>query len=240
MMDRKIDGLTEVEARRGGSVIATDAPTHEIAATVAAGSIVIVKGAFDPAELRRVRAAILAWQTPGFEENRLNAGKSSRHRSLDPPGTQIRHVFDSYLFAVNEPDDGIGPVVRPVFERLAVYWRSLTGSAYDFVPGADGRAIRPRALHYPAGGGYFDWHEHPLEPHRIGLILGMSEIGVDFRAGATEFRTPFGVVSTLTTHNIGDLCLFRYDLSHRVTPVDPDRERRWDGAGRWTFIIPVQ
>ena len=71
------------------------------------------------------------------------------------------------------------------------------------------------------------------------MILAMSEMGVDFATGETEFQTPFGLVSTASHHDLGDLCLFRHDMKHRVTPVDPDRERRWDGSGRWTLIVPV-
>jgi hypothetical protein len=63
---------------------------------------------------------------------------------------------------------------------------------------------------------------------------------VDFRSGGTEIKTPFGVVDTTAVHDIGDICLFRYDLSHRCSPVDPDAAWRWDSAGRWAFILPVK
>jgi hypothetical protein len=92
-------------------------------------------------------------------------------------------------------------------------------------------------MQYPAGGGCFGWHQHKLEPTKIGLILALSEIGVDFRSGGSEFETPFGVVDATPYHDIGDVCLFRYDMRHRVAPVDPERQRRWDGSGRWTVLI---
>lgn len=240
MMDSKIDGLMVVEALQRSSLIKTSIPTHEIAAAVLAGMIVIVKGAFDSHEMQRLRAAIIASKILDYGPDQQSYAKSSRHRRANPPESPTKWLYDNYRFALNNPDDEIGPAVRAVFERLASYWRSLTGRTHAFVPDADGQAVRPTIMHYPIGGGHLDWHAHRPEPTQIGLILAMSEIGIDFQTGETEFKTPFGVVSTGAIHDNGDVCLFRYDLAHRVTPVDIDRERRWDGAGRWSLIIPVQ
>lgn len=239
-MSTQADGLRVLSARRDNGSIATEVRPHELAAVVAGGTIVIVKGAFDPAELRRVRSAILECKIPDHGEHQLQHAGSSRHRHEYRPESGIRHVFESYRLAVSDPGDRIGRAVREPFARLAEFWRSLTGCRHGFDRAADGLAVRPWAMHYPAGGGYFDWHEHPLLPQKIGLIAGMSEIGADFQSGATEFRTPFGIVNTMAHHDIGDVCLFRYDLAHRVTPIDPGRERLWDGAGRWTLVMPLQ
>jgi hypothetical protein len=229
-----------VEARRGPAPIETDRPASEIAAIVATGTIVIVKGAFDPAELRLVRERLLAWQAPDHDQFQLRVPWSTRHRGEDPPELKTRHVFQSYRLVVDDPLDEIGPAVRAPFERLADYWRALTGGSHGFAPGADGKAVRAWVMYYPCGGGHFGWHEHPLEPQRIGLIASMAEYGVDYRLGTTEFRTPHGVVDVTAVHDIGDVCLFRYDLPHRVSPVDPHLARRWDGPGRWSLVIPIQ
>lgn len=241
MMDSKIDGLTVLEARRGAPYIETDVATHEIAAMLAAGEIVIIKGVFDPAEMRRVRAAIVAAAMPDSGgETQASAGKSFRIRRDDHPDAKLKGLFDTYFFAMNDPADRITPQIRAPFDRLAAYWRALTGCTHDFVPDANGQTIRPWAMYYPSGGGYLDWHVHPPGPTKIGLIAAMSEIGVDFQFGATEFKTPAGVINTATWHDIGDVCLFGYEMSHRVSPVDPDHKLSWDGAGRWTLITPVQ
>jgi hypothetical protein len=201
--------------------------------------VIVVKRAFDPSEMRRVRATILGWDTPDAGERQRTETKSSRRRGEEPPEHELKYVFESYRFDLTNPNDEIGPAVRTTYERVAAYWRSLTGSSYSFIPGADGRVIYPSILYYPVGGGHCDWHVHQLEPQKIGLVLAMSEIGLDYSTGGTEFETPFGVVNTSACHDIGDICLFRYDLRHRIMPVDPDRERRWDGPGRWSLIIPI-
>jgi hypothetical protein len=239
-MVKKIDGLTIVESLSDRTKISTAEPVEEIAAAVAAGEIVIIKGAFDPAELRQARTAIIESNTPYGSEEGYNSTLSYRVRMVDPPQTKVKQSFDNYLIALHNPDDALGRMAGSPFRRMASYWRALTAGTHTFAPAADGKAIRPWAMYYPAGGGHLDWHRHRVEPTKVGFILALSEIGVDFHTGGTDFKTPTGIVSTLANHDIGDLCLFRYDLHHRVVPVDPDRERRWDGAGRWTFIIPVQ
>ena len=51
-----------------------------------------------------------------------------------------------------------------------------------------GQKLHPQIIQYPAGGGMFGRHQHPLEPQRVGLILGISERGADFKTGATDFE----------------------------------------------------
>lgn len=238
-MSMRNDGLWTVQACRSGPEIASDVPLREIVAAIDAGQVVVIKGAFDPAELVPMRSAIQAWEAPDRDHDLAPDAGSTRFRSDNPPGAPFAHALGSFLFAVNNPADKIGQSLRPTFERLARYWRAVTGGAFGFEPDGDGRALRARGLYYPPGG-YFDWHHHPREPLGVGVILGLSVFGVEYHAGGTEFRTPFGVVSTEGVHTMGDVCLFRYDLEHRVTPVDPEREPRWDGAGRWVLTLTVQ
>lgn len=37
----------------------------------------------------------------------------------------------------------------------------------------------------------------------------------------------------------GDLILFRFDLWHKITPVDPGDHLTFDDKGRWTLILNV-
>jgi hypothetical protein len=236
MIDSKIDGLMVVGALSRSSSIDTSVPTHEVVAAVMAGTVVVVKNAFAPDELRRLRAAIVAADLP-FREPGFHESESWRNRREVYAGTELDILYDSSFLAVERPDDAIGRAARSAAERMAVYWRALTGDPHTFVAEPNRRALRCWAMQYPTGGGCFGWHQHKLEPTKIGLILALSELGVDFRSGGCEFRTPFGLIDAMPYHDIGDVCLFRYDLPHRVSAVDPDRDRRWDGSGRWTFLI---
>lgn len=99
---------------------------------------------------------------------------------------------------------------------------------------------RPRLIHYPKGGGFFDWHAHPRYPVNYGLILNLSENGINFDEGATEFLRNNGeriCVEDFT--DIGDLILFKYDQKHRVAPCNPKDDLIFDINGRWTAVMPI-
>jgi hypothetical protein len=231
-------GLIVVNAKHHASSIETDVSVRELSEAVMAGKIAIVKNVFDPHEIRRLRAAIISAQIPicemSFEYDTIRSWRDHREVFYDP---KVKVLYEASYFAVTNPADKIGQIMRAAVERMAVFWRSLTGYEHTLVPSPDRRALRPWAMYYPAGGGCFGWHQHPLEFTRIGPILALSEIGVDFRRGGTEFNTPFGLINVERHHDIGDICLFRFDLPHRVTTVDPDQELQWNGSGRWTLVL---
>ena len=103
-----------------------------------------------------------------------------------------------------------------------------------------GQKKRHQIIHYPKGGGFFDWHEHPRYPVNYGLICNLSEKGKDFDEGATEIIDSKGnIVCVENFSNIGDLILFKYDLRHRVAPCNPKDDLVFNTNGRWTAIIPI-
>jgi len=235
-----MDGLLVVNAQRSSasaSSIEATVPTQKIADAVMAGSVAIIKNVFDPDEMRELRSIVNATSLPICEPTFGHDERSWRDRREVWVNPETEVLYEASFLAVTNPDDEVGCATRAIVERLAAFWRSLTGHDHTLVSRAGRRALRPWTLYYPAGGGCFGWHEHGLEPTRIGLILALSQIGVDFRSGGTEFQTPLGVVNVERHHDIGDICMFRYDMPHRVVPVDPGREVRWDGSGRWTLVI---
>lgn len=233
----KVDGLLVTTAKRHSGSIGADVPMRDIANAVMAGNVAIIKNAFDPAEMRRLRTMVSAAEIPYCEPTFGNDTRSWRDRREVWVTPDVEVSYEASFIAVANPEDPLGQAMQNMVERLAGLWRDVTGHDHDLVPKAGRRALRPWAMYYPAGGGSFGWHEHRLEPTRVGLILAMSQIGVDFRCGGTEFKTPFGLVDVAAHHDIGDVCMFRYDLPHCVAAVDPERELTWDGSGRWTFLI---
>lgn len=97
-----------------------------------------------------------------------------------------------------------------------------------------------QVLHYPRGGGFFAEHKHARYPTNYGLILTLTKKNKDFKEGVTNIRFGNKIIN-LEKYNIstGDLILFRYDLSHFITPVDPNSDLTIDNKGRWTMIFPV-
>lgn len=95
-------------------------------------------------------------------------------------------------------------------------------------------------IHYPKGGGYFDWHEHPRYPVNYGLILNLSKKGFNFDEEATEIERNNGErICVEDVSDIDDLILFRYDLRYRVAPCNPHDDLVFDSNGRWTAIMPI-
>jgi len=100
--------------------------------------------------------------------------------------------------------------------------------------------LLPQIIHYPRGGGFFDWHIHPRNPVNYGLIHKLSKRGSNFMKGATEILcSDSDVLKVEEYSDIGDLVLFKYDLKHRVAPCDPDNDLVFDINGRWTAILPI-
>ena len=103
----------------------------------------------------------------------------------------------------------------------------------------EGYHRRIQIIHYPIGGGFFDWHKHDRFPTNYGLILNLSKKN-NFSSGLTEFKYKNNIIH-LKNQNIdaGDLILFRYDLVHKVSVVDIKKDLTFNKKGRWTLILPI-
>jgi hypothetical protein len=97
-----------------------------------------------------------------------------------------------------------------------------------------------QVVQYPRGGGYFAEHKHNRYPTNYGMIITLSEKGTDFNKGATNIKFKNKYIN-LEKYNInsGDLTLFRFDLTHKITPVDPDKYLSFDNKGRWTLLLSI-
>lgn len=97
-----------------------------------------------------------------------------------------------------------------------------------------------QVIHYPKGGGFFDKHQHPRFPTNYGMIITLTQKYKDFNEGVTNFVINKKNIS-LEKFNLtkGDLILFRFDIPHFISPVDPDNNLKFDKKGRWTLVLPV-
>lgn len=217
------------------------AALHNVSKVVMGGTIVVLKGVFPESRMDACKAALLQWQSSVNESNpdRLNTPESWWRRDINPP-SKTPHLFETICLRFpDDTPDGLADVQR-IFAEMAALWGALTdqSATLDGRPG-EGKKLRPQAIHYPRGGGYFDWHSHDLQPQRMGLILSLSKRGRDFRTGGTTFKDADGAVDTADVHDIGDICLFRYDLAHGVSVVDADHTLEWGPTGRWTMVLPL-
>lgn len=202
----------------------------------------VVRRVFEPGPLAELRRSVHAWglkteplpaQTYVDENfHAVESGISPRQKTV--------HCYHAYNFnQLRSLDGGPRDDLIALFERLSVFQNRLTGQNGAFEPDQGGRKQRPQIIHYPSGGGIFGRHTHPLEPQRIGLILGLSKRGQDFHSGATAFEVDGKRFGTENCHDIGDLVLFRFDIPHWVTAVDQgDKFEPSSDRGRWTAVLP--
>ncbi len=96
--------------------------------------------------------------------------------------------------------------------------------------------------HYPIGGGWLADHSDPLEPAGAEVGVCLSRFGRDFSSGGFWIQDRTG-----TRHYIdkilseGDMYLFKQDLLHGVSPVDPEKSLDWSlDQGRISLFSPVR
>jgi hypothetical protein len=219
------------------------AKLDRVAFDVLCGDVTILKDAVPRNLVRRARDSIQAWSlsTPETREHPREAGGGAHLASYLPARSQSRYIFHSHEF-----DTGAKlPVVQdvmPVYEHLRRIYCGLIGDEIAFGEERDGQSFLPQCIQYPRGGGFFQEHFHALLPQRIGLILSASTYGEDYTVGGGRFRSQDGSwVETEGHHDLGDVTLFRYDLGHDITPVDPHVPLDWThNSGRWTLVLPLK
>ena len=204
--------------------------------------VAVVRRAFEPESLANLRGSVHAWgldKDPMPAQTYVDENFHSIEGGISPRQKTV-HCYHAYNFnRIRSVDGGVKERLLGLFERLSVFQNRLTGQNGAFEPDQAGRKQRPQIIHYPSGGGMFGRHGHPLEPQRIGLVLGLSQRGQDFMSGATWFEVDGRRFGTEDRHDIGDLILFRFDIPHWVTAIDqgetfdPASER-----GRWTAVLP--
>lgn len=208
------------------------------------GVIVILKGVFQVEEMVHLKTEIIKWgrKTQIFP----NGSSPSLHPSLNyhriddgSIASACPHIF--HQFGFNTIED----LQEPLRESLQMVANKLltiqnNAGVTDFKISEE--ELRLKVLHYPQGGGFLDMHKHPLEPQRVGVILSLSEKGVDSNSGGTVFIAQNGIADTSAYHNIGDVVLFRYDLEHEVSAIDQNNGKiDWDSPkGKWSVVLELR
>ena len=237
------DGLVLVGASVSNGRIVAEIPIEELRRILAEGNVVILKGVFAPDRMLELRNAVRRWwreipeyphgksptTTPDVNYHRIDRGN---YQSTLP------HIFHQAGFNnLSILEDYVSGAARETGELMRELQNTVAETDFDFAV----TGLRIKVLHYPSGGGFLTEHAHPRLPQGVGLITSLSRLDVDVKTGGTTFRTPFGLVDTHDTHDIGDVIIFRYDLPHAVTLVDEGNELDWNSdAGKWSFVLDLR
>ena len=219
--------------------IECDAKAATIAQSVYANGIALLKNVFDPGALARLRTTVFEWSLD--VEPQVESDVSFHRIDHLPPKSRTPHVFHAYNLYLREGaiEPYLDEAIRPYFSAIKHLQNTLTENNADFAPDAHDRFLRPQLLQYPSGGGFFDRHAHSFLPQRMGVIVALSQQGIDFNTGGTYFEAHGETVSIEGRHDMGDIALFRYDVPHGIAPIDADDELDWRSQrGRWTMVLP--
>ena len=220
------------------------ASLRELAIDVLCGETIILKDAVDPELIREAVSACHEWsiKTPESMSHPSKMGGVTHFKSFLPARSESRYILHDYYFSPSDIKETSLSAAMLVFEALLRVYNELFEEEYAFGVNYSGTTLMPQLIQYPRGGGFFAEHFHSIQPQKIGLVLGGSEYGKDYIKGGGRFRSSNGSwVSTEGNHQIGDITLFRFDIGHDITPVDPEFQLDWGRAdGRWTFVLPLK
>jgi len=207
--------------------------------------IALVKSAFEVEYIKKIKDGIAAWGniTPaiphGLALQEISAETNFHRIDPDPQKSATPHVYHTYNFnRLDMMPNPLGENLYQIFNSMRQLQNSIAGLNAEFSPTGVQYKLRPQVIHYPSGGGFFAEHKHPLEPQRVGLIVSLSQRGDDFETGGTTFKLADRIVDTQFDQNIGDIVLFKYDVPHAVTVVDPNLTIDWSStSGRWSMVL---
>lgn len=212
----------------------------EIAEIVASKKIIIIKNLFSPEQMLELRTAVFEWGklTPTVTVDDFRSNYHSKKAKVSNI-QQSPHVFHDYNFNdFSKLPDSLNQKMTTVFEALRVFYNSLTQNTAGLGVIENDYYFHPQLIQYPEGGGFFGRHNHNLLPQKIGFILSLSKFGTDYKAGGTCFEIDKEVVSLEGLHDIGDLCLWHYDMDHWVSQSPLHDWFNWDSdKGRWVATL---
>ncbi len=232
-----MDRIVEIAARlERGRIVGPFDPAAVATEVVQNKKIVLLKNVFPAAMLGDIRQALVAWgrrtEPAAADEFR---GNYHRRRAMVSRLQQAPHVFHDYNF---NDLAGLPPELNArllgLFDPLRLFYNALTAHATEFAVPSAGPYVHPQIIHYPSGGGFFGRHWHNLMPQTLGFIVSLSRRGEDYRTGGTVFDIDGDIVEMAGRHDLGDICIWRYDYHHWVTQSDLSEKFDWESEdGRW-------
>lgn len=222
-------------------VIHAEISDQEIMDKVNSGYVVIVRGVFSKEELLECRSKVFSFGQETPESNPpLSADSISFHRiDYNHPLMTVKRI--AHLFRFTYKNKGNTGVFK-FFEPMNYFRNRLAGlsETFSFNEDVSGFLSQPAILHYPCGGGYLENHVDPVEPQKVEMVVAISQRGTDFKTGGLEFSLHGEWIDVEKYVEIGDIVMFKPDIPHRVTPIDPEETLSFGkNNGRWIIFSPI-
>lgn len=203
--------------------------------------IVLLKNIFPHEMLIDIRQAVAEWGRK-VEASTVDDwdGNYHRQRAMVSHVNKFPHVLHDYNFHdFSKLEETLSEKLRGIFDPLRLLYNDLASYDLTFEIPTAGPYLHPQLIHYPSGGGFFGRHWHNLLPQKLGFIVAMSRYGSDYKCGGTVFDVDGLVVDIEGIHDLGDVCIWRYDYPHWVKQSDLRDQFTWDSEdGRWVATLP--
>lgn len=234
--------VVEVSGRLEDGTVVTGMSPAELAATVVDDKkIVLLKNVFPAEMLLEIRRTVLQWgrETPLATGDDFE-GNYHRQRAMVSNLNNFPHVFHDYNFNdFSKLDSKVRTLLQSLFNPLLELYNQLANYDLSFAIPVSGPYLHPQIIQYPVGGGFFGRHWHNLLPQKLGFIVSLSNYGADYPNGGTCFEIDGRIVDIEGAHDMGDICLWRYDFHHWVKQSDLKDQFSWSSEnGRWVATLP--
>jgi len=235
-----MDKIVFLEGKISDNKVITTQTPAEIASIVSGGKIGIIKGLFSPELIYSLKKELEQWadSVPPATADDFKGNYHSKKAKISNL-QQVPHVFHDFNFNdFTILPEGLRQKLFDLFEPLRNFYNELTGYNVDFGYIQDQPYLHPQLIQYPVGGGFFGRHNHNLLPQKIGFILSLSKYGTDYEAGGTCFAIDNEIVDIEKHHDIGDLCIWPYEVDHWVKQSPLHDQFTWDfNKGRWVATL---
>jgi len=190
------------------------------------GACVLLKQAFDPAEVSRLKELSLEMRgSEGPSFHKVVEGVPNFWRDIgeeEMASYALAHIKKScYFFPWNSDSSEAFSIVYPRWRVL----KTLAGLApreyEDFTP-KNGKVDRLQIVEYPAGTGFLAPHQDPDHNQKLIMSAYLSKRGVDYTGGGFWALAEDGGKFEVEDHiDVGDLGTCIASIVHGVDATDP-------------------
>ena len=208
----------------------------------------LLKGFIDPRCCSESIGQIRSWagSNPPLRLKEEPDRTSQNFWSMDilPRAVQTDRIMRDFLLGDLKSHPQLFPNLLTIFGKLNKFHAEriiaqVPSSCKEYV-------YAPQVLHYPEGGGFFDWHTHPRKPQNYGLLL-MLDDGIEgntwqdlqLSGSSMAVECENTIVSTQGIMKPGDLFVFRYDLKHCILPHMHGKDLNLTRGGAYYAVNPL-
>ena len=234
--------ILHIESKLINNRIEVKYSSEEMADFINDGKILIINSPFDKEDILKLRHDLHEWGCETEQQNPQRAADTVCFHRIDHnhPKMSVKRIAHFFRFSYSYKDQFVN--LFNFMHPINLLRNAIAGLSpdYTFYKTDDGFLSQPSALHYPAGGGYLQAHQDPIQPQRVEVVMLMSQKGKDFKEGGLMIQDNGVWKDVEDSAQLGDIILFCPNIPHKVETIDPDKTLDWKSeSGRWILFSPI-